>query len=189
MAQVTVRSLLRRFRLAMALVAAGATLALSPASALDGELEYSVKAAYLLKFAKFIEWPAGSPGTSNSTFTICVLGKNPFGNSLARIVSGEVVNGRKVGVQVLDAEPPPGTCQMIFLGDPDGNAPGSPIIGALNRSAVTVSDGDAFVRNGGMIGFLIENHRVTFEINWRAAEAAGFKLSAGLLSVAKAVIR
>lgn len=38
-----------------------------------------------------------------------------------------------------------------------------------------------------MIGFVIDNRRVRFDINQAAAEAAGLKISSKLLSVARGV--
>jgi hypothetical protein len=39
-----------------------------------------------------------------------------------------------------------------------------------------------------MINFVLENDRVQFEVNHKAAEQAGLKISSKLLSVAKFVI-
>jgi hypothetical protein len=43
------------------------------------------------------------------------------------------------------------------------------------------------ILSGGMIAFVVENHRVRFGINETAAETAGLKLSSKLLSVARSV--
>ncbi len=58
---------------------------------------------------------------------------------------------------------------------------------SLGRGLLTVGEGDSFVREGGMIGFVIDNRRVRFDINQAAAEAAGLKISSKLLSVARGV--
>jgi len=179
-----IRSCLQRAAILIAL-----TAALGPMPSLraaDQTLEYQVKATYLLNFTKFIEWPPGALGAPDSPFNICILGGDRFGGALEQIVSGEVVAGRKVAIQKIDREPQPGSCQIVFVNDlaeafrnPSG----------LGRGVLTVGEGEVFARNGGMIGFVLENRRVTFDINRRAAEAAGIKFSSGLLSVAKSVIK
>jgi len=168
----------------VALMAALGPMFLSRAA--DQSLEYQVKATYLLNFTKFIEWPPGALGGPDSPFNICILGGDRFGGALEQIVSGEVVSGRKVAIQKIDREPLPRSCQIVFV-NTQAEAFSNP--SGLGRGVLTVGEGEAFARNGGMIGFVIENRRVTFDINRRAAEAAGLRFSSGLLAVAKSVIK
>jgi YfiR/HmsC-like len=183
MAQVT-SSWRQRAVKFVALLAALAPMCSSKAA--DTTLEYQVKATFLLNFTRFIEWPPGTLGGPDAPFNICILGNDPFGNVLEQIVTGELVSGRKVAIQKLDRDPQPGTCRIVFVGD---QADGFRNPAGMGRGVLTVGEGEAFVRNGGMIGFVIENRRVIFDINRRAAEAAGLRFSSGLLSVAKSVIK
>ena len=52
--------------------------------------EYEVKAGFLFNFAKFIEWPANE-AAPNRSFTLGVLGSDPFGDTLDAM---EGKNGR-----------------------------------------------------------------------------------------------
>jgi hypothetical protein len=150
-----------------------------------GSLEYAVKATYLLKFTRFIVWPQAAVGTGES-FNICILGSDPFGATLTQVVTGEEVAGRKIEIQRLDRDPAPGVCQVLYIGEHEERPR---FTAEPGRAVLTIGEGSVFARNGGMIGFVIENRRVTFDINWRAAETSGLKLSSGLLTVARAVIR
>ena len=138
--------------------------------AAEAPLESQIQAAFLLNFTKFIEWPDGSLGAPYSTFNICILGNNPFGGALDQVIAGEVVYSRKVVVQKIDHDPQAGFCKIVFTAaeDYDPN-----LFAKLGRGVLTVGIGQRFVRNGGMIGFVIENRRVRFEINHPAAESAG----------------
>ena len=49
-------------------------------------LEYEVKAAFLLNFTRFIEWPDSALASADQPFSICIVGENPFGDALDRIV-------------------------------------------------------------------------------------------------------
>lgn len=82
----------------------------------DDPREYQVKAAFLLNFTKFIEWPPAAFEQPDSPISICILGDDPFRSSLDAIVSGEVVNGRKVVVQKMKRAPSPQSCQVLFVG-------------------------------------------------------------------------
>ena len=77
--------------------------------------EYQIKAAYLLNFARYVEWPAarvaaGQPGRA------CVLGRDPFGGALVGL-EGRQVNGREVRVRQLDGADQAGDCHVVFIAD------------------------------------------------------------------------
>src|SRR5438105_11251658 len=58
--------------------------------------EYELKAAFLYNFVKFTEWPAEDLGKSDGPFIIGVLGKDPFGAALDKIIEGETIHNKKV---------------------------------------------------------------------------------------------
>jgi hypothetical protein len=45
-------------------------------------VEYKIKAAFLLNFAKFITWPDQTFTSPQQPFSFCVLGQDPFGTAL-----------------------------------------------------------------------------------------------------------
>jgi hypothetical protein len=151
----------------------------------EAPLEYQVKAAFLLNFTKFIDWPQASFATAESPITICILGKDPFGPVLDEIIQGETVNSRKVIVQRISQPSGPQTCQVVFVGEPDKDI--SKMLSGLGRGVLTVGEGDRFLRDGGMVALVVDNRRVRFDINQTAATGAGLGLSARLLNVARAV--
>src|SRR4051794_10776660 len=82
-------------------------------------LEYNVKAAFLLNFTKFIEWPPTAFADSTAPIAICILGDDPFGSALDQIVNGETVNGRKVVLHRTKQVPGQNFCQVLFVSKPD----------------------------------------------------------------------
>lgn len=144
-----------------------------------------MKAAFLLNFTKFIDWPPTAFSDANSPLAICVLGKDPFGRGLDEIVQGETVNNRRLVVRRLSQPAPAQQCQVVFFGGDDRDR--SKTLADLGRGVLTVGDGEKFFNDGGMIAFLIENRRVRFDIDQAAAERAGLKLSSKLLNVARVV--
>jgi hypothetical protein len=170
------------------LLHAAIALALLPpfvCRAADESLEYQVKAAFLLNFTKFIDWPPTAFADANSPVAICILGDDPFGGTLNQIVAGEVVNNRKVVAQRTKRIPPPKSCHVLFVSPSEKDV--RKTLGGLGPGVLTVGEGEGFVHEGGMIAFVIENRRVRFEINQGVAESAGLKLSSKLLTVAKAI--
>ena len=70
-------------------------------AAADASLEYAVKAAFLLNFTKFVEWPQTTFADPHAPIEICVSGKNPFGSALEEVVRGEAVNGHGLAARDL----------------------------------------------------------------------------------------
>jgi hypothetical protein len=172
-------------RKAAILTGLASILVSSSANAADGLLEYEVKAVFLLNFTKFIEWPAAAFEAPDSPITICLLGEDPFGRTLDQVVNGEVVNGRKIGVQRIKRPPAAKSCQILFWGRSENAA--ARTLPALGPGVLTVGEGESFLHEGGMISFVIDNRRVRFDVNQTLAEKAGLKPSSKLLGVARSV--
>jgi hypothetical protein len=146
--------------------------------------EYQIKAAFLFNFAKFVEWPSGTFPNAKSPITIGVLGQNVFGHYLEDTTRGKTVQNRPFEIKEFKSASEAGHCQILFV-SPSVKGDLSEIIKDLhNASVLTVSETDQFLKAGGMVNFIIEDDKIHFEINDRAAKAAGLKISSKLLSLA-----
>jgi len=162
--------------------------AFPPPAPAEPALEYQVKAAFLLNFTRFIEWPPNAFANPAAPFSICVLGKDPFGRALDDLVEGETVGERRLTVQRISHPPETGACQLVFVGAGDGDGGDfSKLPNRVSPGVLTVGEGTAFLRDGGMIAFVIDHRRVRFDINLPAADAAALKVSSKLLRVARSV--
>jgi hypothetical protein len=151
--------------------------------------DYQVKAAYLYNFGRFVEWPAKVAAAKDDSFTVCVLGEDPFGPALDATLAGETMNGKSVVARRISAPEESSNCQILFVSSAEDRRIDK-IIGALKKEAVlTVSDMPRFSQRGGMIQFLLEGNRVRFEVNLSAAQRAGLTLSSELLKIATTVRR
>jgi hypothetical protein len=147
--------------------------------------EYQVKAAFLLNFTRFVQWPAAAFANASSPFTICVLGDDPFGDALDQVVEGESAGTRKLAVRRIHQPPAAKSCQILFVGRSQKDIAGT--VSGLGPGVLTVGEGAAFLRGGGMIAFVLEQRHVRFDINHRAAARASLNLSSRLLAVARTV--
>jgi hypothetical protein len=162
--------------------------ALGGIDAASGErTEYQVKAAFLMNFTKFVEWPAAAFQDAGSPLTICILGEDPFGASLDQAVEGETAGGRKVAVQRIRRVPGPKTCQVLFITKSEKSVPET--IETAGPGVLTVGESDRFLEDGGIIAFVLQARHVRFDINLRVALRASLVLSARLLNVARTVLR
>lgn len=149
--------------------------------------EYAVKAAFVYNFAKFVSWPAGAFKDKNSPMDICILGENPFGNSLNHIVEGKTFNGRAFAVKYIRRADQSAPCQIVFISRSERMHLDGILAGLGKSSVLTVGDTDGFARQGVMINMYLDENKVRFEINPGAAAKAGISISSKLLSLAKIV--
>jgi len=150
------------------------------------ELEYEVKAAFLLKFAMFVQWPTNTLAADpQAPLVVGILGEDPFGVKFDQAVKTEKVNGRTVQIRRARRVAELLDCQIVFICASE--TPRFPeLITAFNkRPILTVADGADFAPRGGMIGFFKEAGKVRFEINPPAIERVGLKASSKLLQVGR----
>ena len=151
--------------------------------------EYQVKATYLYNFGRFVKWPGTAPADKAGSFSVCVLGQDPFGSVLDSTLAGEALDGKPVVLRRISKPQDGVDCRILFISSAEEKHL-KEILTALDESGVlTVSDMPDFTRRGGMIQFLLEGDRVRFEINLTRAESARLILSSELLKVAASVKR
>ena len=148
--------------------------------------EYEIKAAYLFSFARFVEWPARS-ARDDSSFTICVLGTDPFGAVLDATLADAAIRGRKVSARRITTADAATDCHIVFVSTSEERRMGAIITLLTSAGTLTVSDLPQFAERGGMIQFVTAANRVRFEINLMSAREAGLTMSSELLRVASAV--
>lgn len=166
-------------------LAAWLTIAgIAVAFAAEESLEYSVKAAYLLKFGGFIEWPSRTFTAPDEPFVIGVLGDDPFGPTLDQIAATHTVQGRPITLKKLSRIEQVRNVHVLYISPSEKER--MPLITASleGKGILTVADADL---PGAMVNFVVDNNRVRFDINLEQAERAGLKVSSKLLSVARAV--
>lgn len=177
-----------RFALALAF-GLGAVFAASPPPPFaQGSREYDVKAALLFNFTRFVEWPARAFARPDSPVVIGILGPDPFGSVLDRMVNNETCGGRPIVVVRFSNVAAARDSHLLFITSAErGNLPR--ILAALRgRPVLTVGDFEGFTAAGGMIR-LLKNpaDKMQLRINLNATKAADLVVSAKLLRVAEAV--
>jgi hypothetical protein len=150
--------------------------------------EYQVKAAFLFNFAKFVEWPSDAFLNTDAPLEICVLGQDPFGRDFEQVIIEKTVNGHRLEIAHPEGVPQARACQILFIVASEKQKVRDILQGLAGASVLTVGDAPGFAKMGGVINFVLDENRVRFEINVKAAERAHLKLSARLLTVAKLIV-
>jgi len=151
-------------------------------------LEYKVKAAYLFNFTKYVDWPEQAFSSPEAPIVIGVLGVDPFGEFLESTIAEKRVGIRSVTVKRSRRVEDLRQAHILFVSASEKEQWSSSREALKGTNALTVSEFQQFCANGGMIAFIIENDVVRFDVNLDNAGQAGLKISARMLSTARAVL-
>jgi hypothetical protein len=150
--------------------------------------EYELKAKFLTLFAQFVEWTPEAFSDPDAAIAIGILGDDPFGDALERAVKKEAgTSNRKLTIKRSRRIEELKNCHLLFISKSEKDRLGQ-IFAALDGTPIlTVSETEQFALRGGVINFKIQDRRVRFEINLRAATRARLKISPELLDLAEIV--
>ncbi len=160
-----------------------AWLAALPAPAAQFSID-AVKAAYLFRFASYVEWPATDAGRP---FVIGVCGAEDVAVHLERLTAGISIRGQPAQVRrVVNAADLEGV-HILYVGPRVFRGARPLRERAATRPVLLVTDNREGLASGGVINFVEVNRNLRFEISLDAADRAGLKVDSALLSVAARV--
>ena len=183
------RSLLSRAT-AAALCAIGVFLFLVATASAGAQVKpsaYDVKAAYLFNFGKFMRMSGIPEEPHHPTFDICVLGHDPIGHVLDDITANESIDKRAVHVMRIADAYAAKDCQVVFISAEEGDGIRADLTALGKADVLTVSDAPDFLKEGGMIQFVMQQNHVRFAVNLDAVNRTRLVLSSELLRVALTV--
>jgi hypothetical protein len=148
--------------------------------------EYQVKAAFILNFAKFVEWPPQAFPDSSAPLVIGVLGDDPFGPHLVNTVRGKMLNGRAIVVRECGGKLEIARgCHVLFVSSSENHRLAELFGGLAGAPVLTVGETGEFTQTGGAISFFLEGNKIRFEIAEQSARRAGLRIDSKLLGLAK----
>jgi hypothetical protein len=167
-------------------LAAGLAVAMAASPARAQPTEDAVQAAYIPKFARYVEWPAAFRPAPREPFQLCVIGHDPFGPLLDRAASVEHIEGRSVVVRRLPSAGGSGACHLAFVRGASARETAQLLLAMRSQPVLTITDARAGAARG-MIHFILVAGRVRFYVDEQAAAARGLTISSRLLALALAV--
>jgi len=161
---------------------AGAVAAVPQATPLD----IQVKAAFLAKFAAYVNWPSSAMAAPNDPIRLCVIGRDPFGPDLDQAVAREHVDSHAVVVHRLSATASAKDCHIAFVGGSPSQSIAAMLDALRAKPVLTVTDA-TLGTDRGMVHFALKDGRVRFHIDDARAAQADLSISARLMSLALSV--
>ena len=168
-------------------VAAWASISVVHAQDDAAALERRVKAAYMFKFASYVEWPEGTFAQPAAPVTIVVFGDDDLAAELGQITAGRTVEGRPLRIRKTRDPDGIGDAHMLFVGRAEIARLPQLVRQTRQRPMVILTDAPGTLTQGSVINFMLVEQRVKFEISLEEAERRGLKLSSRLLAVAQSV--
>ncbi len=163
------------------LVLANSLTAAPPGEPLD---EYQVKAAFLFNFAKFVVWPPTTFDSPSAPINLCILGLDPFAHSLEQTLAGRLIEGRLFVLRHVLNVKQVGGCQILFISSAEDKRSPPNLEEIATLAILTIGESPVSGTDGVIINFRLDNGKVRFDINVKAANRAKLQISSRLLSLA-----
>lgn len=159
------------------------------ASALD-TTEYQIKAAYLYKFAAYVEWPATTFPHANAPITIGVLGADDMEAALRDMTAKNSIQDRAVVIKRITQDTSLQDTSltdihMLFIGQAESNRLKSLLESLQSQPVLIITESTNALSAGSIINFISIEERIRFEVSVIHAERNGLKISSRLLAVAQ----
>jgi hypothetical protein len=146
----------------------------------------AVKAAFLYRFASYVDWPADSAA---QPFVIAVAGHDDVAKQLDGLLPQVKVRGRAAQLRRVARASDLDGVHILYIGPEQLKRTRALRAAALERPILIVTDDSAGLDAGAVINFVEANRNVRFEISLIAADRARLKIDSALLSVAARVER
>lgn len=172
-------------RRALALFAFMLAATASAMAQVQSASEAAVKAAFLFKFAGYVEWPNEPP--PDAPFVFAIVSNDEVAVELEKLVAGRTVKNRRAVVRRMKEGQSFRGVQLAFIGRSE------PVTGAIVRAAreqgvLTVTEADHGLDLGAAINFVPVEDRLGFEVSLDAVERGGHRISSRMLAVARKVV-
>jgi hypothetical protein len=146
-----------------------------------------IKAVYLERITRFIEWPVTNSERDSTVFIIGIYEEAEFFNSLTEIFKDKTIKGKKVSVIKITGVDQVKSCDICYL-SVKGKTAINKFVSEANRNGVLLmSETGDFGEKGVHINFYLEDEKLKFEINKQSIDSGKFKISSLLLKSSKII--
>jgi len=159
---------------------------LAAADSDDALAERRVKAAYLYRFASYVQWPDDAFAAAADPLVIGVWGHDEIAEDIAGLVAGRSVDGRRIEARRVRDGEALANLHILFVARARHSRVSQAIDQLPARGTLVVTEAAGALRQGSAINFVLVDGQVRFELAPDAAERRGLKLSSRLVAIAQA---
>ena len=139
--------------------------------------ENIIKAAYIERITRFIEWPDNDGTFSDNRFVIGVYGETDFYKTLTDVFKDKQIKDHIVLVIIIKNPEQINTCNLCYISEKAKPLISKFVDAAKISGVLLISETTDFATKGVHINFYIEDEKLKFEINKKSIDSAGFKVS------------
>ena len=150
-------------------------------------LERSVKAAFVFKFASFIDWPPEAL-PPDAPIRIGVMGEESIAREIHDAASSRTVEGRRVLAKRVEPGDSLEGVHILFMREPAFRKLADEVARLKPEAMLIVTESPGALERGSIVNFVVDDGRVRFDLSIEAAEARNLKLSSRLITVARRVV-
>jgi hypothetical protein len=149
--------------------------------------KYELRAGLILNFVKYTLFPSEAFSGTNDRIKIGILGDDPFGGTIERVLIGRPVQGRHWRIVRGKKAKEVWNCHVVFICQSEKNNIKEILEYLSQYPTITIGDQiPNFCQYGGIINFIDEKYN--FEINSNAAKSVKLILDARLLNMARNIV-
>jgi hypothetical protein len=149
--------------------------------------ESQIKAMFVYNFLKFVEWPADSSLAARDPFVVVIMGDGPTADATEHYLETRAIGDRPLSVRRIRWDQSLVGARAVFVVDLDGKKLRRVLDAAAAAHVLTIGEGDSFTTSGGVIGLLVEDRKLRFDVDTSAAEHAGLRVSSKILALSRNV--
>jgi hypothetical protein len=149
----------------------------------EAPVEAEVKAEFLERFTRFIDWPEAGFKSPGSPFALCLLGHTPLEPYLARMARTRRIKDRPIQVRTLGGPGEVEGCALVWIPPEAAGSLEQVLERTAGKAILTVGDTEGLAERGAHINMKREGSRLTFDINVAQAKRSGLRFSSQLLQL------
>jgi YfiR/HmsC-like len=150
--------------------------------------EDQVKAVFLYRLIRFVEWPEETFRGTHPNLVMCVVSADAFADLLDEVVKSNPHSGPEIEVRRLAGVSGARGCQIVYFGASERHRVRAALTELAGAHVLTAGATEGFAAQGCVLDFWVETNKLRFAVNLEAASHGGLKMSSNLLSLAAEVI-
>jgi hypothetical protein len=146
-----------------------------------------LKAAYIERITRFVEWPDSLTSGKTDTIVLGFAHDVDFQEFAAKIFKLQTINERPVKIIPVNNDEDLRLCNLCYIGQIDSLTLNNYVALSNSKKILLFGNTAGYAKSGIHFNFYIEDNKLKFEVSIKSIQAAGFKISHLLLKTARII--
>lgn len=158
------------------------SLGMRPLLAAGAAPEYQLKSAFIYNFATFVDWP----DDMGKKLTLCAAVPQEAMQYFTPL-EGKPVGNMTLAVRYLGQDDSAEGCGILFVADSESASFDDWLSEVGDEEVLTIAESEDWLKKGVVMSLVLQDNRVTFDVNLEAARGENIAISSRLLRLARKV--